>query len=45
LAGPAFIAVFTIFCIVIGFTSDRIRSSRFGRHRLMAIGVITFSIR
>jgi hypothetical protein len=26
LAGPAFIAVFTVFCIIIGFTSDRIRS-------------------
>lgn len=44
LAGPAFIAVFTIFCIIIGFTSDRIRSSNFGRHRLMSIGVIAFSI-
>ena len=34
-----------VFCIIIGFTSDRIRSSKFGRHRLMAIGVVVFSIR
>lgn len=45
LAGPSFIAVFTIFCIITGFISDRSRTGSFGRNRLMAIGILTFSAR
>lgn len=44
LAGPAWVAVFTITGLLIGFASDRIRESSFGRHRLMAFGFFVFSI-
>ena len=44
LAGPAWVAVFTITGLFIGFASDRIRQSRFGRHRLMAVGFLIFSV-
>ena len=44
LAGPAWVAVFTITGLLIGFASDRIRESAFGRHRLMAFGFFVFSI-
>ena len=42
LAGPSFIAVFTICSLLVGFASDNIR--RLGRHRIMAAGVLLFSI-
>ena len=44
LAGPAWVAVFTITGLLVGFASDRIRKSSFGRHRLMALGCFIFSI-
>jgi len=46
LAGPAFIAVFTFANLVTGLTSDRIAgySKYIGRHTLMAMGVIVFSL-
>lgn len=46
LAGPSFIAVFTFANLITGLTSDRIAGySKFiGRHTLMAIGVIIFSL-
>ena len=46
LAGPAFIAVFTFANLITGLTSDRIAgySKYIGRHTLMALGVIVFSL-
>lgn len=45
LAGPAFIAIFTVSNIFTGLTSDRLggRSRFLGRHTLMALGVVVFS--
>ena len=44
LSGPTFVVTFTICCLLIGFTSDKIRQHAFGRHKLMAIGVFLFSL-
>eukprot|EP00094_Tigriopus_californicus_P011698 TCALIF_11302-PA protein Name:"Similar to spns2 Protein spinster homolog 2 (Danio rerio)" AED:0.05 eAED:0.05 QI:1/0/0/1/0.5/0.33/3/0/447 len=42
LAGPSFIAVFTICCVIIGITSDNF--VKVGRNRIMAVGVLVFSL-
>ena len=38
-----FALTFTFCCLAVGFTSDRVSKSAFGRHRLMAVGVLLFS--
>lgn len=42
LAGPSFIAVFTICCVIIGITSDNF--VKVGRNRIMAVGFLLFSL-
>ena len=43
LSGTIFVLTFTFCCLAVGFTSDRVAKSAFGRHRLMAVGVLIFS--
>ena len=43
LSGTVFALTFTFTALVVGFTADKISKSSFGRHRLMAIGVLVFS--
>jgi len=43
LSGTIFALTFTFCCLAVGFTSDRVAKSAFGRHRLMAVGVLIFS--
>jgi len=43
LSGPIFVWTFVFCSLAVGFTSDKIAASSFGRHRLMAIGVLIFS--
>jgi len=46
LAGPGFIVAFTVANLITGLTSDRIAgySKYIGRHTLMALGVLVFSL-
>ena len=44
LAGPSWVAVFTITSLLTGFASDSMRGGSFGRHRLMALGFFIFSM-
>ena len=43
MSGTVFALTFTFTALVVGFTADKISKSSFGRHRLMAIGVLVFS--
>ena len=43
LAGPSWVAVFTITSLLTGFASDSMRGGSFGRHQLLALGFSIFS--
>lgn len=43
LSGTIFVWTFVFCSLAVGFTSDKIAKSAFGRHRLMAVGVLIFS--
>ena len=43
MAGPSWVAVFTITSLLTGFASDSMRGGSFGRHQLLALGFSIFS--